>query len=312
MAEDFALSNLLDSLEIRVRNELSSKPDVLDDWSGDIDVSQLSIVKREWVQIPDVVAVVADLKNSTHMGTGKHAASTASIYEAATGGVVSALNALGADFIQIQGDGAFGLFWRSDRVSRAVCAAITIQTFGGMLTDRLEAKWPDAPTTGLKVGVARSRILVKRIGTPRNPAQQEPVWAGKAVNYAAKAAQGADRHQLVVTGSVWDAVEGNDYLTVSCGCGGDGSSSPSPLWDDTEIQKLPAEDPDRQGRVLTASWCETHGEDYCAAVLAGKTIRPEVKSQREAVLLSQRHGVLRQTARQGREARRARLRGLSR
>ena len=35
--------------------------------------------------------------------------------------------------------------------------------------------------------------LVKRIGTPRNPAQQESIWAGKPVTYASKAAQ-----------SIWD------------------------------------------------------------------------------------------------------------
>jgi hypothetical protein len=86
---------------------------------------------------------------------------------------------------------------------RALCAGITIKTFSRDMVIRLEKKWPDLPETGFKVGVASNRLLAKRIGTPRNPAQQEPVWADKAINYAAKAAQGADRHDLVITGSVW-------------------------------------------------------------------------------------------------------------
>ena len=52
-----------------------------------------------------MVAVVADLKNSTKLGTGKWAASTASIYQAGTGGVVDVFNKFSADFIQIQGQG---------------------------------------------------------------------------------------------------------------------------------------------------------------------------------------------------------------
>lgn len=304
---ELELKTFLADLEDRVRTELGSKPDVDTNWSGDVDVQGLPIEARRWVEIPDLVAVVADMKNSTKMSTGKHAASTASIYQAATGGVVSVLNQFEADFIQIQGDGAFGLFWRADRYERAICAAITIQSFGGQLTDRLEAKWPDAPKSGIKVGVASSRVLVKRIGTPRNPAQQEPVWAGKAVNYAAKAAQGAERHEIVVTGTVWDAIEKNDFLTASCGCPGGEAVQ---LWEDAEIDRLPDDEPDASGRVLRTSWCATHGEEYCNHILAGDTIRVEAASERAKALASQRENSLREVSRRQREMRLAHRRGL--
>ena len=214
-----------------------------------------------------------------------------------------------ADFLAIQGDGAFGLFWGERRYERALCAGITVKTFSRDLVERLEGKWPDMPETGFKVGIANSRLLAKRVGTPRNPAQQEPVWAGKAVNYAAKAAQGAARHELVVTGSVWDVVERNDYLAVSCPCG-DGPSLD--IWQDVEIERLPEGDPEAQGRVLSACWCDVHGAEYCAAVMDGERHRDDATQLRTALQSSQMREAVRAKARRERETRMARLRGLSR
>src|SRR5699024_5084969 len=104
--------------------------------------------------------------NSTRLGTGKHAASTAAIYRAATGNVVKILHEFNADFIAIQGDGAFGVFWGAARVERALCAGITIKTFSeNSLEPKLEARWDDGPETGYKVGLSSGRVLVKNIGT---------------------------------------------------------------------------------------------------------------------------------------------------
>lgn len=301
------LSGLLGELDDVVRTELASMPEVVDK-GDDLNVDGLPITARRWHRLTDAVAVVADLKNSTKLGTGKLAASTASIYEASTGGVVKIFDQFDADFLAIQGDGAFALFWGDLRYERAMCAGITIKTFSEDMVVRLEKKWPDLPDTGFKVGVASGRLLAKRIGTPRNPAQQEPVWAGKAVNYAAKAAQGADRHELIVTGTVWDVVEKNDYLAVSCPCGNGPSLN---IWSDTEIAHLPEEDPDAQGRMLSASWCATHGAEYCAAVLAGGRHRKDANNVRTALLASQMRTAIRTKARTEREARLARLRGLA-
>lgn len=301
------LSGLLGDLDDAVRTELASTPEVVDK-GDDLDVDDLPITVRRWHKLADAVAVVADLKNSTKLGTGKWAASTASIYEASTGGVVNIFDQFDADFLAIQGDGAFALFWGELRYERALCAGITIKTFSRDMVTRLEKKWPDLPETGFKIGVASGRLLAKRIGTPRNPAQQEPVWAGKAVNYAAKAAQGADRHELIVTGSVWDVVEKNDYLAVSCPCG----TGPSlGIWTDTEIERLPDGDPEAQGRLLSACWCDTHGAEYCAAVLDGTRQREDAKTLRTALVASQMRTAIRTKARSERTARLARRRGLA-
>lgn len=285
MSTEVDLDALLADLTDDLKTELASNPEVVD-WSGNLDVSQLPITARRWVKVSDVVAVVADLKSSTQLGTGRRAASTASIYQAATGGVVNVYNQFDADFIQIQGDGAFALFWGEKRYERAMCAGITVRTFSADLVEQLEKKWSDLPETGFKVGVASGRVLTKRMGTPRNPAQQEPVWAGKPVNYAAKAAQSADRNQLIVTGSVWDRVQGNDYLAISCCCGAGGQPSLG-IWDDVVIERLPESDPERQGRLLHAAWCSKHGAEFCAAVLAGKRTRSNADAARKSLEKSQ-------------------------
>lgn len=300
------LQDLLDGLSQDTKTELASMPEVVD--AGEIlDVSKLPIKVRRWMKVTDVVAVVADMKNSTKLGTGKKAASTASIYQASTGGIVNIYDQFGADFLQIQGDGAFALFWGDRRYERAACAGITVNTFSKDLAAQIEKKWETTPETGFKVGIASSRILVKRIGTPRNPAQQEPVWAGKAVNYAAKAAQGADRHNLVVTGTVWDRFEKNDFLAFSCPCNGGPSLG---IWENHDIDRLPDDEPDAKGRVLTAGWCDTHGSDYCDAIMNGERKRDDVEDLRHALDLTQLRDALRENARLQRQARLAHRRGL--
>lgn len=300
------LNRLLNDLASTTKRELSSMPEVVDG-TDDLDVSTLPITARKWTRMNDVVVVVADLKNSTQLGTGSKAASTASIYEAGTGSVVEVLDEFDANFLQIQGDGAFAIFWGEQRYERAMCAGITLKTNSLNLASQIESKWPSKTKTGFKVGISSGRVLVKRVGTPRNPDQQEPVWAGKPVNYSTKAAQCAARHELVVTGSVWDRVEKNDYLTFSCTCGEGPSAG---IWDDFEIKKLPTGDPERPGKRLKSAWCSVHGEEYCNAILDGKRHRPEASSLRKAMVHDQMANVLRDKARRERDDRRNRIQGL--
>jgi len=269
----------METIRDDIDEELSSTPDVVVKTPDSFDVDKLPINKREWHRLDDVVAVAVDLKGSSKMSTGKHAASTASIYEASTDNAVRVLHDFEANFIQIQGDGAFGLFWGDARYERAICAAITVKTFSEYLTSKIEAKWSDAPATGYKVGVASGRVLAKRIGTPRNPAEQEPIWSGKPVNYAVKAAQTADAGELIVTGDVWDEIEDNDFLTASCGHAGGEQSEVAELWQNVSIENVP--DDARDGRMLSSVWCGQCGAAYCNAVLAGETTREEAKEAAE-------------------------------
>lgn len=289
------LDNLLSALDTRVANEISSTPEVVDR-GHDLDTDNLPIVARKWHKATDVVAVFADLKNSSQLGVNMHPRSTASVYEAAVGGVVDIFDKFDANYLDIQGDAAFGVFWGDRRTERALCAGITIKTFSTAMVERLEKKWPTQPETGFRVGIAASSVLVKRIGVPRNPAKQKPVWAGRAVNYASKAGTAGDRHELVVTGTIWDRIENNDYLTLSCDCGAGPTDS---LWQDVTIARLREGDTgEAAGRILRTDWCKIHGEQFCRAVLEGKKTRPTVPQElRASVLASQTMGLRAQARR---------------
>ena len=301
------LDDLLDNVDGDVEDAIASMPEIIE--KGDsLDVSALPIDARRWHRLDEAVAVMSDLRHSTRIVLNRLPASAASIYDASTGGVVQILDEFDVDFVAIQGDGVIGLFWGDNRMARAVCAGITIKTFSKRhLVPRLGAKWEDLATTGLKVGVAASPLLVKRVGIARTD-HQEPVWAGRAVNYAAKAAQQADVDEMIVTGTVWDWAKDNGYLAVTCSCDG-----PSPsLWQDVTIEKVPEEDGEREGKLLTSSWCKIHGPEYCAAVLAGKSTRPEGDAGTEVAkaLSAERQNPLRLKAARDRQNRKARLRGL--
>ncbi|MGO4253020.1 adenylate/guanylate cyclase domain-containing protein [Paenarthrobacter sp. TAF1] len=271
------LNALLKTLSGRTREKFERMPSVvLKD--GSFDVEKLPVDKAEWHRLTDVVAVMFDLKSSTNLEKGRKPPSTASIYDAGVGGVVQIFGKFDADFVDIQGDGGFALFWDERHYERAMCAAISIHNFSDDFESQLKTKWPDAPTTGFKVGVASGQILAKRVGLPRHLNMQEPVWAGRPVNYAAKAAQQTEPGLTLVTGSVWDALADNDYLAFSCGCDdGVPGGEPSFLWEERTLDKIP--DDEQFGQVLKSGWCENHGEDYCNAILRGETFRAEISEK---------------------------------
>src|SRR5699024_7477708 len=192
---------------------------------------------------PEVVAVAFDLVNSTKLGIRRHHTSSARIYQSGVQGAVRSLNAYAADFVDIQGDGGFGLFWGDMAYERAFCAAITIKTFSLKYVKRLISKYGDElPETGFKVGIHAAPTLVKKIGTLRNTDEQEAVWAGKPVNYAFKCAQAAEAHVLVMTEKVWGNFKNNDFVVYSCGCPDEDGVAKGPtnqIWLEGTNSKLP-------------------------------------------------------------------------
>ena len=269
------LAALLADLKSTTATVIGAVPTV-DTVGDDFSADQIpSSEATRWVKINDVVAVVSDMKSSTHLGTGRHDTSTARIYKAAVEGAVRIYHDFGADFIDIQGDGGFGLFWGDLAYERALCAAVTIRTFSETMTEQLNAKWSALPETGFKVGIHSGRVVVKSLGTRRNPSESEAVWAGKPVNYAAKCAQSANAHQVVITQNVWERYSRNDYVAFSCGCGGDGPTAR--LWSDTTVPTLPEKE--QAAVVLSSAWCQTCGPDFCAAILAGSTSRADVPTE---------------------------------
>lgn len=269
------LAEFLSELKERTATKFASKPIIRDKDADSFDVDQLPKEKPEWHRLKNVVAVVADLKSSTQLDDKRHPGSTASIYDAAIGNMAKTYAELQADFVDIQGDGGFALFWGKLSYERAMCSAITIRTFSGVFTDQLEEKWPKAPSTGFKVGVASGSILARIVGVPRKLNIQEPVWPGKPVNFAAKTAQQGDIDKLVVTASVWDVIKKNDYIRYSCGCvDGVPKDSVSDLWEDFSIRNVA--DLESTGKSLKSEWCENCGSDFFAKIREGESRRDDI------------------------------------
>ena len=300
------LTDLLGDLSTKVDDVLTTVPEV-----PTVDDPSLSDIpgqgSTKWLKIPNVVAVVFDLKGSTHLGTGRHDTSTARLYKSAVESAVAILNEFEAQFVDIQGDGGFGVFWGDLDFERALCAGVTIRTFSETLVSKFNNKWSDGnfPETGFKVGIASGRVLVKQLGTPRNVDEQEAVWAGKPVNYAAKAAQEADAHELIVTGSVWDHFQENDYVAFSCDCRGGASAT---LWGDFTIERL-RDEKEKYGRRLKAGWCTACGPEFCSAIRAGVRGRDIPTQARHHLAKTQMSTALAEKAQEDRR-RRSSLRSL--
>jgi class 3 adenylate cyclase len=273
MDEVTPISELLEVYDGHVGAELASTPDVLPT-APPISADDLYITARRWRQYRDVYVVTADLAGSTSLNFGNQwQASIASIYEAAVTPMVQILRHFDADFVAIQGDGGFGLFSGDRSFQRAICAGVTIKTFSSRhLAPALKKRWPTStPQTGFKVGMAASTLLAKKVGIPRTD-HNEPVWAGKAVNFAAKCAQQADRGEMIITQRIAERVKNNDYLAYSCGCNSD--IGPSALWTDVIIDKI--QDSDSNGQLLKSDWCEAHGDEFAANILAGGYRRTDI------------------------------------
>lgn len=260
------LNDLLNDLAAEVSSDLDVDVTVVELDTLDPDVLVSTVPK--WYRTDDVVSVFCDLQNSTRLGIRQYAKSSAKTYEAATGGAVQALAAFDPEYMDIQGDGVYALFSGLRRYERAFCAGVTVRTWSETtLVPALNKKFGDRfPKTGFKVGVAASRLLGKRIGIRGT---HEPVWPGKAVNYSAKLAQEAGRHEVLVTDRVYEQLKRNDYVRLSCGCGSFGV--PRSLWASRFSGKLPAGED--QVYVLTSAWCGEHGDEFCAAIMEGKTKR---------------------------------------
>lgn len=232
-------------------------------------MSDLYVEKRKWLRVRNVVAVATDLKESTTLNFDKYAQTSARLYEAVTGSIVRLFSLFDPQFVAIQGDGAFALFHGELAFERALCAGASIKKFsrrsvGPLIDEHFSESFPD---TGLKTGLASGILVAKKVGVRGT---NEPVWAGKPVNFAVKCAQRADRHELIVTGAVYDKLAPNDYIDYSCGCP---SGVPYPLWTEIEVEKLGKHS---KCMRLLSDWCDEHGDEFCRAILAGKKNRDDV------------------------------------
>lgn len=231
---------------------------------------------RKWKRIDGVVALAGDLTNSTRLGFNRHTKTSARIYEAATGGAMRVVTRaeFSPAFVDIQGDGFFALFHGDKALERALCAAVSLKTFSNRhLVPLIEKRiGGEVPKTGFKAGMACGTLVVKNVGAPRKT--HEPVWAGKAVNWAYKCAQAAEIDQLIVTAKVFDHFKANEYVRWDCGCSATSPGWPQcNLWSQAQVPSLQQHGFDCW--MLKQNWCSTHGAEFCNEILAGNKKRPE-------------------------------------
>lgn len=236
--------------------------------------SSLHVHVPRWKRVFDVVAVVGDMKNSTGLSFREHPKTSAKAYEAITGNMVRILDYYEPNFVDIQGDGVFGLYHGELAHERALCAAISMITFSRLrLMQLLEEHLPGVPPIGIKTGMAVGTITAKRVGIRGT---EEPVWAGKPVNWAVKCAQTADVHELVATKKVFNHFQVNDWVKWSCGCRGGipNTSNPELLWQTTTVPPLGNELCFR----LESYWCPNCGDEFHEAILEGEKKRNDIPS----------------------------------
>ncbi len=231
-----------------------------------------------WKRIEDTVVVTTDLKGSTRISYSKQDRVAARMYQASSGHCARIFQRFNAQFVDIQGDGLFAIFHGENTVGRAMAAAFTLKSFSStalapLIDEHLGGDLPEGYETGLKVGADTGILLAKRIGVRGE--HNEPVWAGKPVNYATKCAQAADRHEIIITDRLWKLVKDNGYVHYSCGHARGEDSPPNTLWMQKEVDTL-GDDSSCKSFPFASSWCEHHGDEFCAAIETGLTDRDDL------------------------------------
>lgn len=238
-----------------------------------IDPKSLYVKVPKWVKYDQVVAVSADLKNSTQLlESSLFNKSVAAIHDAAVGSLESIFGGLKSDFVDIQGDGAFALFTGEQRFEKALVAAVSISSYSrDVLEKALQRKWGDqGPKTGFKTGISSGSILAKKIGEDKD--SRSPVWIGTPVNYAVKIGSEVEIHEIGISKSVAEAISSNQYLMYSCGHNrSETKRDPKILWKNKTFETINSEEKD--GLLLAVHWCEFCGDDFIESILLGKKNR---------------------------------------
>ncbi len=133
------------------------------------------------------VCLFVDLNKSSKESYRRQPQTMAKIYDYFTQNIVDILNhpAIGAKYIDIKGDGAFGIFEGEKASYRALYCAITFKTmFEQIIRNKFDT---DNGQLKCKFGIHKDKVLVKKLGK-RGDGNYNEVWAGRLVNNASKLA----------------------------------------------------------------------------------------------------------------------------
>ena len=234
-----------------------------------------------WLRVPNVTAVFADLKGSTALSSSVSPEAAAIAYTYFIRAMTVILERFSAGYVEIQGDGIFGLFAGKKSMFHAAACAITMRSQVEEIV-AVRFKKDASVQWDLKVGVGidRGTLIVRQLGLRGTKLNE--VWAGRPVNVAAKLSSVAGPNQVAVSDRMFAGYEGaarirQQALIWSCGCGGRNRGSglsaalgqTSKLWAE---QAAPMNLGLDFGSVYMrkAGWCEQHGAEFCEAILTGQ------------------------------------------
>ena len=236
-----------------------------------------------WFQIPQVTAVFADLKGSTKLNATDGPKDAAFAYTYFIRAMTVLLDRFGSKYIDIQGDGIFGLFSGTGSRFQAAACAVTMRT---ITEQEVAVRYANVASSSWKltagIGIDHGALLVRRLGLRGTKANE--VWAGKPVNTASKLSSLAEPNQVVVSERVFAQYERMSKLRQrallwSCGCNGRSNrgglavaaGQTSQLWKMITVRDMGLDF--SHAHRLKSAWCPKHGAELCEALLTGKKPR---------------------------------------
>ena len=234
-----------------------------------------------WFKIPQVTAVFADLKGSTKLNADHGPEVAANAYTYFNKAMTVVLDNFDAGYIDVQGDGVFGLFSGKGSIFlAAVSARAMLTVVQREVAPRFRKDASSDWNLRVGIGMDHGTLLVRRLGL--KGARENEVWAGNPVNIAAKLSSAAGPDQIAISERVF-AQYGKvsklrqQAILQSCGCSGGtrgrGFDIPpaqrSDLWKREQAPRSAGLDFQEMYR-MNAAWCKTHGPEFCEAIITGQ------------------------------------------
>lgn len=225
--------------------------------------------------VHEVICVFIDMKSSTKLTVywdsiyTKH--EVIQIYKLFTGTATRYLHELDASYIDIKGDGVFGLF-NHDQAHRALAAALSFKTFADTVFRSEVAKTvKNDVLTGARIGIHQSSLLASRMGLRRNSKREDrhnEVWVGDAVNFASKLSGLSESGEIHISPRFYKRLKDERALrSCSCGSGFFGfRESEVDLWESVNLienEKVPLE----FAYKTNTRFCKKCGDVTCRALL---------------------------------------------
>lgn len=226
----------------------------------------------------EFVCLFIDLDRSSKMSFKHQSQTMAKIYDYFTQGAIDIVTSepFNAEYIDVKGDGIFGIFEGDHAVGRALACAITFKTF---FEKSVRPKFQrQTQVMNCKIGIDIDKILVKKIG---KRGDYNEVWAGRVVNSAAKHAQltkeiyesdtkiSDDKTSLIViSDKIHEYLKSDQkHAIMSCGHSDSGEPSiPTQVWQSIDTSGS-YNIRENVAWYTPSKWCDACGEEFMNEII---------------------------------------------